>query len=143
VEAQFVRHLDFMRPVAKMLAGLGCQLMIGQAGRTIVSSHYLKEVDIRYLKLHRSLVTKIDQRHENQLFIRSMLGAAANSKTKIVAVGIENRNELNTLLELGVYGGQGRYFATERQFLPRPQKMQPTRSESQVKPGRRNRWRKK
>ncbi|WP_321283281.1 RNase E specificity factor CsrD [uncultured Vibrio sp.] len=143
VEAQFVRHLDFMRPVAKMLAGLGCQLMIGQAGRTIVSSHYLKEVDIRYLKLHRSLVTKIDQRHENQLFIRSMLGAAANSKTKIVAVGIENRNELNTLLELGVYGGQGRYFSTERQFLPRPQKVQPTRSESQVKPGRRNRWRKK
>ncbi|MGY0617214.1 RNase E specificity factor CsrD [Vibrio sp. FJH11] len=143
VEAQFVRHLDFMRPVAKMLTGLGCQLMIGQAGRTIVSSHYLKEVDIRYLKLHRSLVTKIDQRHENQLFVRSMLGAAASSKTQIIAVGIENRHELNTLLELGVYGGQGRYFSAERQFLPRPQMTQATQSEPQIKPGRRNRWRKK
>jgi RNase E specificity factor CsrD len=143
VEAQFVRHLDFMRPVAKMLIGLGCQIMIGQAGRTIVSSHYLKEVDIRYLKLHRSLVTKIDQRHENQLFVRSMLGAAASSKTQIIAVGIENRHELNTLLELGVYGGQGRYFSAERQYLPRPQMTQASQSEPQVKPGRRNRWRKK
>ncbi|NAW84730.1 EAL domain-containing protein, partial [Vibrio sp. V43_P6S15P86] len=143
VEAQFVRHLDFMRPVAKMLAGLGCHLMVGQAGRTIVSTHYLKEVDIRYLKLHRSLVAKIDQRHENQLFVRSMLGAAANSKTKIIAVGIENQNELNTLIELGVYGGQGRYFSAEQQFLPRPQALPSSQSESQVKLGRRNRWRKK
>ncbi len=142
VEAQFVRHLDFMRPVAKMLAGLGCRLMIGQAGRTIVSSHYLKETDIQYLKLHRSLVTKIDQRHENQLFIRSMLGAAVNSKTQTIAVGIENRNELSTLIELGIYGGQGRYFSAERQYLPRPQTMQGSRTEPQVKPGKRNRWRK-
>jgi RNase E specificity factor CsrD len=143
VEAQFVRHLDFMRPVAKMLAGLECHLMIGQAGRTIVSTHYLKEVDIRYLKLHRSLVTKIDQRHENQLFVRSMLGAAANSKTKIIAVGIENKHELNTLIELGVHGGQGRYFSSEEQYLPRSESMQLSQSESQVKLGRRNRWRKK
>ncbi|MGR5236194.1 RNase E specificity factor CsrD [Vibrio alfacsensis] len=143
VEAQFVRHLDFMRPVAKMLAGLECQIMIGQVGRTIVSTHYLKEVDIRYLKLHRSLVAKIDQRHENQLFVRSMLGAAANSKTKIIAVGIENKHELNTLVELGVHGGQGRYFSTEEQFLPRQTAEQRSHSESQVTLGRRNRWRKK
>ena len=143
VEAQFVRHLDFMRPVAKMLAGLECHVMIGQAGRTIVSTHYLKEVDIRYLKLHRSLVTKIDQRHENQLFVRSMLGAAANSKTKIIAVGIENKHELNTLNELGVHGGQGRYFSPEEQYLPRSKPTIISQADSQVKLGRRNRWRKK
>ncbi|WP_423839915.1 RNase E specificity factor CsrD [Vibrio mytili] len=143
VEAQFVKHLDFMRPVAKMLTGLGCHIMIAQAGRTIVSTHYLKEVDIRYLKLHRSLVTKIDQRPENQLFIRSMLGAAENSKTQVIAVGIENRHELNTLTELGVYGGQGRFFSPERQYLPRPQSVKSPRQEPQVKLGKRNRWRKK
>ncbi|MGR5324908.1 RNase E specificity factor CsrD [Vibrio sp. DNB22_17_1] len=142
VEAQFVKHLDFMRPVVRMLASLECQIMIGQAGRTIVSTHYLKEVEVRYLKLHRSLVAKIDQRHENQLFVRSMLGAAANSKTKIIAVGIENKHELNTLVELGVHGGQGRYFSAEEQYLPRPQVKQSSHSESQVKLGRRNRWRK-
>ncbi|OXE31141.1 hypothetical protein CA163_19635, partial [Vibrio parahaemolyticus] len=75
--------------------------------------------------------------------VRSMLGAAANSKTKIIAVGIENQQELNTLLELGVYGGQGRYFSAEQQYLPRPQTAQHSQSESQVKLGRRNRWRKK
>jgi len=142
VEAQLVRHLDFMRPVAKMLVGLGCHLVVGQAGRTIVSTYYLKEMDIRYLKLHRSLVAKIDQRHESQLFVRSMLGAAANSKTKIIAVGIENQNELNTLIELGIYGGQGRYFSVEQPFLSPLQPLPNSQPESQVKLGRRNRWRK-
>ncbi|EDP58122.1 RNase E specificity factor CsrD [Vibrio sp. AND4] len=143
VEAQFVRHFDFMRPVVKTLTGLGCHIMIGQAGRTIVSTHYLKDVDIRYLKLHRSLVSKIDQRHENQLFVRSMLGAAANSKTKIIAVGIENKHELNTLIELGVHGGQGRYFSPEEQYLPGVKPTVTSQSDSQIKLGRRNRWRKK
>jgi RNase E specificity factor CsrD len=142
VEAQFVRHLDFMRPVAKMLSGLGCRLVIGQAGRTIVSTHYLKEMDVHYLKLHRSLVTKIDQRHENQLFIRSMLGAAENSRTKIIAVGVENKHELDALVELGIYGVQGRYFSSEFRLFPIIDAKKEVQSDAQIKPGRRNRWRK-
>ncbi|CAH1557357.1 RNase E specificity factor CsrD [Vibrio rotiferianus] len=142
VEAQFVRHLDFMRPVAKMLSGLGCRLIVGQAGRTIVSTHYLKEMDIHYLKLHRSLVTKIDQRHENQLFIRSMLGAAENSRTRIVAVGVESKQELDALVELGIYGVQGRYFSSEVRLFPIIDAKKEVQSDALIKPGRRNRWRK-
>ncbi|AUI87086.1 RNase E specificity factor CsrD [Vibrio azureus] len=143
VEAQFVKHLDFMRPVAKMLVGLGCHVVIGQAGRTIVSTHYLKEVEIVYLKLHRSLVTNIDQRHENQLFVRSMLGATENCKTKLIAVGIENKLELDTLAELGVYAGQGTYFSVEEQYFPSIKVPTAVKRETQVQLGKRNRWRKK
>ncbi|KYN84939.1 diguanylate phosphodiesterase [Vibrio cidicii] len=139
VESHLVRHLDYMRPVAKMLKGLGCQLVVGQAGRTIVSTHYLKDLHVDYLKLHRSLAKNIEKRHENQLFVRSMLGAGEGTKARVIAVGVETQQEWDTLVELGIHGGQGRYFSQESQLLPPPVKNE----DKQVKPGRRNRWRRK
>ncbi|NLS14592.1 RNase E specificity factor CsrD [Vibrio sp. SM6] len=136
-EGHLVRHLDYMRPVIRMLRGLGCAVVVGQAGRTIVSTHYIKDLQIDYLKLHRSLIKRIEQRHENQLFVRSMLGAGADTQVKIIAVGVETEREWQTLLELGVHGGQGRYFSAEEPLFPL------IAANSQVRIGRRNRWRKK
>ena len=142
-EGHVIAHLDYMRPVAKMLSGLGCKMIVGQAGRTIVSTHYIKDLKVDFIKLHRSLVKKIDQRHENQLFVRSLIGACGDSPTQVIAVGVETKHEKNTLLELGIHGYQGRLFDEERQIIPVPQPSKPqVKTESVVKVGRRNRWRK-
>ncbi|MCF7353817.1 RNase E specificity factor CsrD [Vibrio sp. CK2-1] len=136
IERNLVTDLDVMRPVLKMLSGLGCQIIVNQVGRTIVSTHYIKTLPISYLKLHRSLVKQIDRRSENQLFIRSILGSCIDSNTKVIAVGVETENEWSVLSQLGLDGAQGRFFATEKQLLPN---IETTRV---IKPGRRNRWRK-
>ena len=140
-EARLVKHIDYMRPVIKMLTGLGCKVVVGQAGRSIVSTHYLKDLSIDYLKLHRSLIKQIDQRHENQLFVRSLLGACKGLKTQVIAVGVDQKQEYKTILELGVQGVQGRYFAAEQQMLPEQQTEHIIQSKSNVQVGRRNRWR--
>ena len=140
-EARLVKHLDYMRPVIKMLTGFGCKVIVGQAGRSIVSMHYLKDLAIDYLKLHRSLIKQIDQRHENQLFVRSLLGACEGLKTQVIAVGIDQKQEYKTILELGVQGVQGRYFQPEQQMIPEQQANQPMQFKSNVLVGRRNRWR--
>ncbi|MDB1122862.1 RNase E specificity factor CsrD [Vibrio algarum] len=136
VEGQLVNHLDYMRPVVRMISGLGCEVIVGQAGRTITSTHYIKDLEIDYLKLHRSLVKKIEQRQENQLFIRSLVGACEGTNTQVIAVGVERGKEWNCLVELGVDGGQGRMFQAENQIIPKPEA-------PKVQVGRRNRWRKK
>ena len=138
-EARLVKHLDYMRPVTKMISGLGCKVAVGQAGRSIVSTHYLKELPIDYLKLHRSLVKQIDQRPENQLFVRSLLGACEGLPTQVVAVGVDNKQEHKTVLDLGVNGVQGRHIAPERQIIPQHVR-QPTTSGKKVQIGRRKRW---
>lgn len=135
-EGQIVNYLDCIRPVIRMISGLGCDVIVGQAGRTITSTHYIKDLDIDYLKLHRSLVKKIEQRQENQLFIRSLIGACEGTKTHVIAVGVERGKEWNCLLDLGVHGGQGRMFQAENQIIPKPEA-------PKVQIGRRNRWRKK
>ncbi|WP_330961418.1 RNase E specificity factor CsrD [Photobacterium sp. 53610] len=113
-ERNLSRHIDAVRTFLKMLTGLGCSLGVDQAGRTIVSTHYIKDVNISYIKLHRSLIREIDQRQENQLFVRSMLGACANTGVAVIAVGVENAREWQVLQQLGIHGGQGRFFEPER-----------------------------
>ncbi|MDC0611776.1 RNase E specificity factor CsrD [Vibrio sp.] len=136
-EGHLVQHLDYMRPVVKMLKAFGCSVIVGQAGRTIVSTHYVKDLNIDYVKLHRSLIKRINQRHENQLFIRSMIGACGGSTTKVIAVGVEFEYEWHVLKSLGIHGVQGRFFDQEKQVVPLPKKT------SIVALGKRNRWKKR
>ncbi len=138
-EGHLVQHLDYMRPVLRMISGLGCELIVGQAGRTIVATHYIKDLKINYLKLHRSLIKQIDKRHENQLIVRSLIGVCEGSQTQVIAVGVENQDEWQVLQALGVDGVQGRLFDAEQSLIPIQKPIQ----ERQVKPGRRNRWRTK
>ena len=112
-ESMLVKHLDAIRPVLRVLTGLGCKLVVSQAGRTIVSTYYIKDIQADYIKLHRGLVRDIHQRQENQLFVRSMLGACANSDAKVIAVGVETNKEWRVLQQLGVVAAQGRLFAAE------------------------------
>ncbi|MCE0493444.1 RNase E specificity factor CsrD [Vibrio salinus] len=137
IEGQLVQHLDYMRPVVRMIKAFGCQMIVGQAGRSIVSTHYIKDLNIDYVKLHRSLIKRINQRQENQLFIRSMVGACGGSAVKVIAVGVEFEHEWNVLKSLGISGVQGRLFDKEKQVIPAPQKV------SVVSLGKRNRWKKR
>ncbi|MEZ9420148.1 RNase E specificity factor CsrD [Vibrio breoganii] len=141
MEGPMVTYLDAMRPVLKMLSGLGCKVIVNQAGRTIISSHYLKDSAIDYLKLHRSLVRNIENRSENQLYIRSLIGACTNTKTKVIAVGVETKREWNQLVALGVDGGQGRFFAKESDFISSPTSQ--SKKIISTIPSRRNRWKNK
>ncbi len=136
VEGQLVKHLDYMRPIVNMISKLGCKVIVGQAGRTITSTHYIKDLSINYLKLHRSLIKRVDKRQENQIFIRSLIGACEGTKTQVIAVGVENDKGWNTLLKLGVHGGQGRMFQAECQVILQPEV-------PKLQAGRRNRWRNK
>ncbi|SMY36607.1 RNase E specificity factor CsrD [Photobacterium andalusiense] len=119
-ENMLVKHLDAIRPVLRMLTGLGCKLVVSKAGRTIVSTYYIKDIKVDYIKLHRGLVRDIHQRQENQLFVRSMLGACANSDAQVIAVGVESNKEWRVLQQLGVVAAQGRLFAAEQPILREP-----------------------
>lgn len=110
-EGSLVSHLDAMRNVSRMLKGFGCKIIADKAGRTVVSTHYIKDIQPDFIKLHRSLVRDIHQRAENQLFVRSMLGACESTGVRIVAVGVEKKPEWDVLMNLGVYGCQGRYIS--------------------------------
>jgi RNase E specificity factor CsrD len=121
-EGALVSHFDAARPCLRMIAALGCRLVVDQAGRTIVSTHYVKDIQPAYIKLHRSLVRNIHQRPENQLYLRSVLGACEATSTEVLAVGVETNEEWSVVKDLGVAGGQGRLLGAEMSPHPAQKK---------------------
>ena len=109
-EYQLVNHLTTLKPVLFQLTLLGVQLLADKVGQYVVSAHYLKQLPIRYVKLHRSIVMNIDQKPENQVFVQSMKILCEPLKVKMYALGVEDQNEWRVLTKLGVQGGQGHFF---------------------------------
>lgn len=85
------------------------QLMIDQVGLYVLDTGYLDYLDVNYLKLHQSLVNHIQERPENQMFIRSLQSVVADQKITIFATGVESEQEINALNRLGITGIQGHF----------------------------------
>lgn len=93
---------------------LGVRIAVTQAGLTLVSTSWIKELNVELLKLHPSLVRNIDKRTENQLLVQSSVEACSGTPTQVYATGVRSRSEWRTLTERGVAGGQGDFFAASQ-----------------------------
>ncbi|WAJ70050.1 EAL domain-containing protein [Catenovulum adriaticum] len=108
-EHAIVNYIEELSYFVQQLDNLSVQILIDQVGQYVTSSNYIKQLPIRYLKLHPSIVRNIHQRSENQLFIRSLQGTCAGTKIKIFAYGIENLEDWQEIKNLGLAGAQGSY----------------------------------
>ncbi|ADP11134.1 regulatory protein CsrD [Erwinia sp. Ejp617] len=113
-EADVCQHINRLAPVFRLLYGFGCSVAVNQAGLTVVSTAYIKQFQIRLIKLHPGLVRSIDKRTENQLFVQSLLESCRQTGAEVFAAGVHSREEWQTLAELGVTGGQGDFFAASQ-----------------------------
>ena len=84
--------------------------MVDQVGLYVVDTEYFNHIQIDYLKLHQSIVNHINNRPENQMFIRSLQGVANGKQLTLFAMGVESDAEIATLKRLGVVGMQGHYI---------------------------------
>ncbi len=115
-EAGVGRHfLELVKPL-RALKALGCRLAVDHVGQDVVSTQYIKDYDLDYLKLHPSLVRDIDKKSVNQMAVRSLLGNCMGNHTRVIAVGVETEAEWTCLKQLGVHAGQGYYFSCPERF---------------------------
>ncbi|WMY74811.1 RNase E specificity factor CsrD [Buttiauxella selenatireducens] len=113
-EADVCQHISRLQPVIRLIKALGARVAVSQAGLTVVSASYIKELDVELIKLHPGLVHNIEKRTENQLFVQSLVEACNGTQTQVFAVGVRTRSEWQTLVEKGVAGAQGDFFAASQ-----------------------------
>ena len=89
---------------------VGARMLVDQVGLYVLDTSYIRHYEVDYLKLHGSVVRNIDSRPENQLFIKSLLGACAGTHVLVFGLGVERLGEWKTLQKLGIAGAQGHYF---------------------------------
>lgn len=111
-EADVCQHINRLQPVVRLIKALGSRIAIVQAGLTVVSTTYIKVLDVELIKLHPGLVRNIEKRTENQLFVQSLVEACNGTQTRVFATGVKTRSEWHTLTEKGVSGAQGDFFAS-------------------------------
>ena len=94
----------------------GIQVAIDDFGTGYSSMAYLKEFDIDYLKIDQSFIRDIHSNPSSSAIARSIIAMAHELDLKVVAEGIETREQQDVLLEAGCDYGQGFLFAKPMPF---------------------------
>lgn len=87
----------------------GYQIAIDDVGAGYSGLKTINEVRPNYLKIDMDLIRNIDKDVFKQALIKAFVDASASTGIKLIAEGVETKEELKTLIILGVEFGQG-YF---------------------------------
>ena len=101
-----------LRSALNALQKVGCKIAVDNVGKSVVNTSYILDFNIDYLKLHASLIRDIHNRKTNQIAVQSLMASCLNSHAKVIAVGVESKEEWECLLRLGIYAAQGSLFST-------------------------------
>jgi diguanylate cyclase (GGDEF)-like protein len=99
-----------LRAAMAPLRERGARLAVDDVGAGYSGLRQLTTVHPSYLKLDRSLVSGIDADAERAALVSALVGYAERVGSLLVAEGIENEAELDTLRELGAPLAQGFYL---------------------------------
>ncbi len=109
-EAVLMSNPDVVRAGLGKLKNLGLTLAIDDFGTGYSSLSYLHRFPIDTLKIDRSFVrTMLTDRESNQI-VNSIIGLARGLNMDIIAEGVERREEVVRLEELGCEYAQGYLF---------------------------------
>jgi diguanylate cyclase (GGDEF)-like protein len=90
---------------------MGFEIAIDDLGAGYSGLQRWSEVRPEYVKIDRHFIQNIHVDPIKQSFVRSIADIAKGLNCKVIAEGIESREESQTLMDIGIAFGQGYYFA--------------------------------
>jgi len=88
----------------------GYQIAIDDVGAGYSGMKTINEIRPNYIKIDMDLIRNIDKDAFKQALIKAFVDTSMITNIKIIAEGIETKEELKTLIILGVHAGQGYYL---------------------------------
>lgn len=122
-EKNAVNDFKSFRAIIDHYKDEGYKIAIDDTGSGYSGLLLISEIHPHYIKLDMNLIRDIDKDGLKKSLIKTFCDFCTVTDIKLIAEGIENENELNTLIEMGIDYGQG--F-----FIQRPdEKIKPIRRE--------------
>jgi len=115
-ETVAMEDAEYSARILSNLAQRGIQITIDDFGTGYSSLGYLRRFPIRSLKIDRSFIRDIPGDPEDSSLVRAIIAMANTLKLRVVAEGVERREQLNFLEECGCDELQGYFFSRPIQF---------------------------
>ena len=110
-ESVAMENIELTLTVLKELREIGVSIAIDDFGTGHSSLNYLKRFPIDALKIDRSFVEDVPDRFEDAAIVRSVIQLAHGLNLRVVAEGVEKREQLEFLREHDCREVQGYYFS--------------------------------
>ena len=106
-----MKHAESTVSMLKSLKDIGVQLTVDDFGTGYSSLSYLRRFPIDSLKVHQSFVHEISSKSDEAPIVSAAIGVGNSLKKRVVAEGVETREQLEFLTDAGCEEAQGYYFS--------------------------------
>lgn len=96
-EEIFIQNIEHNRNQLSRLHQLGVHLAIDDFGVGYSSLGYLRDFPVDMLKIDRSFITEVTERHDDAVITRAVINLAHNLGIQVVAEGVETDEQLGFL----------------------------------------------
>jgi EAL domain-containing protein (putative c-di-GMP-specific phosphodiesterase class I) len=110
-ETVLMRHTESTANTLRELKAIGVRLAVDDFGTGYSSLSYLRRFPVDTLKLDQSFVQEITADADDGIIVKAVIGMGKSLKHRIIAEGVETREQLAFLQDHGCDEGQGYYFS--------------------------------
>lgn len=123
-EREVIRNYEVFRNASQYYKSLGFLIAVDDIGAGHSSLEMVIELRPEFFKLDISLIQGIGTDTIKQEIVRGIVAMAHSMESRVIAEGIEKKEDLDTLLDLKVPLGQGFYISPPEAELIRPKRME-------------------
>lgn len=109
-ESVLMEDIDVMLPILHELKDLGASISIDDFGTGYSSLSYLKRLPISTLKIDQSFIHELMHNKDDAIIVNAVISLAHNLGFRVIAEGVEEKDQLEYLREHGSDVVQGYYF---------------------------------
>ena len=95
-----------------LLRDMGIQVAVDDFGTGYSSLSYLKTMDIDYLKIDKSFVSNLNEKPDDIVLCEAIIVMAHKLNLKVIAEGVETKQQADMLAQAGCDYGQGFFFSS-------------------------------
>ncbi|SCG84265.1 putative signaling protein PA1727 [Proteiniborus sp. DW1] len=110
-ESTAIMNIEYTLEMLKKLKGLGVQTSIDDFGTGYSSLHKLKEMNVDELKIDKSFIQDLNLDTRNEKIAKTIIILANELKLKVIAEGVETKEQQEFLKENGCINAQGYYYS--------------------------------
>lgn len=109
-ESSLFKNLSLAQSIVGSLKNQGIRIALDDFGTGYSSLAHLRALPFDRIKIDRSFVSSMTENAESEAIVKAIAGIGASLQVPITAEGIEDRNVIAKLVELGCSKGQGFYY---------------------------------